>query len=138
VTIGRTTKPYDSWVAEVISTSPNIVFNFDGGTNEYSSIGGLNNYTMPDNSAPLSLAGRVPVKVTNENGNIEPGDMLTTSSTPGHAMKFTLFDPEDANDFDELKSILKENEQRRNSVLGKALEPCNNETCKIMALITLQ
>ena len=29
----------------------------------------------------------MPVKVTNENGSIHPGDRLTTSSTPGCAMK---------------------------------------------------
>jgi hypothetical protein len=36
---------------------------------------------------PLALAGRVPVKVTLEGGPIHPGDPLTTSSTPGHAMR---------------------------------------------------
>ncbi len=35
----------------------------------------------------LVLAGRVPVYVTNEGGPIVPGDYLTTSSTPGYAMK---------------------------------------------------
>ncbi len=138
VTIGHTTKPYDSRVVGIISTSPNIVFNFDGDTNEYSSIGGLDNYTMPDDSAPLSLAGRVPVKVTNDNGNIEAGDMLTTSQTPGHAMKFTLLKFTGTETSQELADKLNENEERRNSILGKALEPCNNETCKIMVLITLQ
>jgi hypothetical protein len=39
--------------------------------------------------APLALAGRVPVKVTDENGGIEPCDLLTLSSLPGRAMKFT-------------------------------------------------
>jgi hypothetical protein len=35
----------------------------------------------------LVLAGRVPVYVTNQGGSIAPGDYLTTSSTPGYAMK---------------------------------------------------
>lgn len=35
----------------------------------------------------VSLAGRVPVKVNLENGAIEPGDYLTSSSEPGVAMK---------------------------------------------------
>ncbi|MFG0318309.1 MAG: hypothetical protein ACF8XB_13620, partial [Planctomycetota bacterium JB042] len=35
----------------------------------------------------VALAGRVPVKVTAEGGAIEVGDLLTTSSTPGHAMR---------------------------------------------------
>lgn len=41
------------------------------------------------NSQPLALAGRVPTKVTLENGPIEPGNRLTSSSTPGYAMKAT-------------------------------------------------
>ena len=38
---------------------------------------------------PLVLAGRVPVKVTNEGGAIHPGDLLTSASRPGYAMKAT-------------------------------------------------
>lgn len=36
---------------------------------------------------PVALAGRVEVKVSSENGPIKPGDYLTSSSIPGHAMK---------------------------------------------------
>lgn len=43
--------------------------------------------------APLALAGRVPCKVTDENGPIRAGDLLTVSSTPGHAMKATAPGP---------------------------------------------
>ncbi|MFA4888084.1 MAG: hypothetical protein WC628_00715 [Candidatus Omnitrophota bacterium] len=39
-----------------------------------------------DNAAPVALSGIVPCKVTNENGAIEPGDLLVCSSLPGHAM----------------------------------------------------
>jgi len=39
-----------------------------------------------DNRPALALAGVVPVKVTAENGPIAPGDLLVSSSTPGHAM----------------------------------------------------
>lgn len=42
-----------------------------------------------DSPTPLALAGRVPVKVSAENGPIHRGDLLTTSSTLGHAMKAT-------------------------------------------------
>jgi hypothetical protein len=38
---------------------------------------------------PVALNGRVPVKVSTENGEIKPGDLLTVSSTPGVAMKAT-------------------------------------------------
>ncbi|MBI4039324.1 hypothetical protein HY388_00670 [Candidatus Daviesbacteria bacterium] len=49
----------------------------------------------------VALAGRVPVKVSLENGPIEKGDYLTSSSTPGVAMKAT----------------------KPGQVVGKALEP---------------
>jgi len=39
--------------------------------------------------APLALTGRVPCKVTAANGPIRPGDLLTASAVPGHAMKAT-------------------------------------------------
>jgi hypothetical protein len=39
------------------------------------------------NKRPVALAGRVPVKVTNENGPIKIGDYLTSASRPGYAMK---------------------------------------------------
>lgn len=42
-----------------------------------------------ESKTPLALAGRVPVKVSAENGAIHRGDLLTTSNTPGHAMKAT-------------------------------------------------
>jgi hypothetical protein len=41
------------------------------------------------NGAPLTLAGRVPVKVSLEGGAIAIGDALTVSSVPGVAMKAT-------------------------------------------------
>ncbi|MDD5552629.1 MAG: hypothetical protein PHE18_02025 [Candidatus Omnitrophica bacterium] len=40
-----------------------------------------------ENAAPVVLSGIVPCKVTSENGAIKPGDLLVSSSTPGHAMK---------------------------------------------------
>jgi len=41
------------------------------------------------NTHPIALAGRVPTKVTNENGPIAIGDRLTLSSIAGVAMKAT-------------------------------------------------
>jgi len=40
-------------------------------------------------AVPVALSGRVPVKVNTENGPIKVGDPLTSSSTPGVAMKAT-------------------------------------------------
>ncbi len=61
-------------VLGVISTTPGLL------------LGGQSTATK----LPVALAGRVPVKVTNENGYIYPGDRLTSSATkPGYAMKAT-------------------------------------------------
>ena len=117
----KSKESYDSSVIGVVSTDPGNILGWENTGNSL-----------------LALAGRIPTKVNNENGNIEIGDLLTTSSQEGYAMKYSLLNPEDASDFDELKSILKENEERRNSILGKALEPCNQEECKIVTLLSLQ
>ncbi|HSW48412.1 MAG TPA: hypothetical protein VLG67_05030, partial [Candidatus Saccharimonadales bacterium] len=42
-----------------------------------------------DKAVPVATAGRVPVKVSLEGGPIHKGDYLTSSSTPGIAMKAT-------------------------------------------------
>ena len=89
-------------------------------------------------AAMLALTGRVPVKVTDENGPINRGDLLTTSSKPGYAMKWTSLDVNEARDFEELKSMLAENERRSNAIVAKALEPLEYGEGKIIALITLQ
>ncbi len=63
---------YDGKIAGIVSTRPGFL--------------------AGDNNAgdmPIALAGRVPTKVTTENGPIEIGDPLTTSSIPGIAMKAT-------------------------------------------------
>jgi hypothetical protein len=62
-------------VAGVISTRPGVTLNAKGGA-------------TADVSGPaLALAGRVPVKVTDEGGAIHAGDLLVASSTPGRAMR---------------------------------------------------
>lgn len=40
-----------------------------------------------ENAYPIALAGRVPVKVTTENGLIKAGDRITVSSIPGYGMR---------------------------------------------------
>lgn len=42
-----------------------------------------------EGQVPVALSGRVPTKVTSENGTIKIGDALTLSNTPGYAMKAT-------------------------------------------------
>lgn len=43
--------------------------------------------SVADGEFPVALTGRVYCKVDADYGPIEPGDLLTTSQTPGHAMK---------------------------------------------------
>ncbi len=62
----------------IVSTSPYQVFGES-----------VKEATHVKNPRPIALSGRVPLKVTNENGAIAIGDPLTASSTPGHAMKAT-------------------------------------------------
>ena len=69
---------------------------------------------------PLALVGRVPCKVDATYGPIAVGDLLTTSPTPGHAMRCD----------DRLACL--------GAILGKALEPLDTGTGVILVLVTLQ
>ena len=69
----------------------------------------------------VALAGRVYCQVDATEHGVEPGDLLTTSAVPGHAMKVT--DPARA----------------MGAVLGKAMEPLRQgEKGQILVLVTLQ
>jgi hypothetical protein len=96
----KSTKPYDTSVAGIISTDPALLIG------------------KSDTETPLALAGRAPCKVSAENGPIHRGDLLTTSSTPGHAMKAT--------------------EPQFGTIVGKALGELESGTGVIVVLVTLQ
>ena len=69
----------------------------------------------------VALAGRVYCNVDASYGAIQPGDLLTTSPTPGHAMKVT------------------DREQAQGAILGKAMQPLKQgEKGQILVLVTLQ
>ncbi|MEX0986488.1 MAG: hypothetical protein WD052_03340 [Bacteroidales bacterium] len=124
---------YQSSVVGIVSTKPHMVMGMELVIDE------VTGSSLPGVQATrLALTGRVPCKVTDENGPVKPGDLLTTSSTPGHAMKWTPLDVNQAKDFEELKKILEENEMRRHAVIGKALEEHKGGTGKIMVLVSLQ
>lgn len=78
----KSTQPYQNTITGV--TSQNYT--------DFSSIG-HGSIREEDNPIPVTLNGRVLVKVTNENGAIIPGDPLTSSSSPGVAMKATKSGP---------------------------------------------
>jgi hypothetical protein len=71
----RSTKPDDQLVCGVVSTKPGLLLNAGYTTEE------------PEPLVPVALCGRVPCKVVTETGPIRRGDLLTSSSTPGHAMR---------------------------------------------------
>jgi hypothetical protein len=68
----------------------------------------------------IALVGKVYCKVDADYGPIVVGDLLTSSETPGHAMKVT----------DPLKGL--------GSVIGKALQPLSSGRGLVPILVTLQ
>ena len=102
-------QPYSTLVAGIYSTKPGLL-----GTSRKV------DESAPQNEVPLAVVGIVPCKVTAENGPIQIGDLLVTSSIAGHAMKGT----------DRSKML--------GAVVGKALEPLPQGTGVIQVLVTLQ
>lgn len=98
---------YQTSVVGVYSTAPGF-------------LGGAAEDGNAEDNIPLAIVGIVPVKVSTENGSIQPGDLLTTSATPGYAMVCT-------NQIDCIGAII-----------GKALEPLTEGSGVISVLVTLQ
>jgi hypothetical protein len=69
---------------------------------------------------PVALAGRVNCWVDASYGGVEIGDLLTTSATPGHAMKAT----------DVSRAF--------GSVIGKAMRPLESGSGLVPVLVALQ
>jgi hypothetical protein len=103
-------KSYDRRVAGIISGA--------GGLNPGMLMGQKG--SMADGSKPVALTGRVYCWADTINGAIEPGDLLTTSNTPGHAMKVT------------------DTAKAQGSVIGKAMMGLTNGKGLILVLVSLQ
>lgn len=69
----------------------------------------------PEGRQPLALTGLVKVKVDARYGRIRPGDLLTSSATPGHAMRARKDVP--------------------GTIIGKALEPLDDGTGRVLMLV---
>ena len=93
-------KENDPRVAGVVSTSPGVVLE------------------QVKTGTPIGLLGCVPTKVDATKYPVQAGDALTTSSTPGYAMK--AIDP------------------KPGTILGKALESLPTGKKKIMVLVSPQ
>jgi hypothetical protein len=107
--LAQASKPYSTLVAGIYSTKPGLL---------------ATPHQIDDpeiaHEVPLAVMGIVPCKTTAENGRIEVGDLLVTSSTPGYAMKGT------------------DRSRMLGAVVGKALEPLPQGTGVIQVLVTLQ
>lgn len=101
--------PYDRRVAGIVSGAGNVRPGLHMGQTGVAS-----------GDTPVALTGRVFVKACDENGPIRPGDLLTTSSRPGHAMRAT--DP--AASF--------------GATLGKAMGSLEGESGLVLVLVGLQ
>mgnify|MGYP001146144294 CR=1 FL=1 len=73
-----------------------------------------------DGQHPVALTGRVYCKVDATQGAIEPGDLLTTSPTPGHAMKVA------------------DHGRAAGAILGKAMTGLDSGTGMVLVLVSLQ
>jgi hypothetical protein len=76
--------------------------------------------TAADGSLPISLAGRVYCWADASNDPIKPGDLLTTSNTPGHAMKVA------------------DSTKAQGAIIGKALTSLTEGRGLILVLVTLR
>lgn len=101
--------PYDKRVAGVVS---------GGGDYKHALL--LDKRASNEPRVPLALVGKVYCKVDAEYAPIEVGDLLTTSATPGHAMKAT------------------EPQKAFGCVIGKALRAIKQGHSLIPILVALQ
>jgi hypothetical protein len=102
-------QPYDRRVAGVVSgangITPGISLRQEGAL-----AGGEN----------VALSGRVYVLADASGGAIKPGDLLTTSATPGHAMKVI------------------NHSKAQGAILGKAMSAIKEGKGMVLVLVTLQ
>ncbi|HEX6226783.1 MAG TPA: hypothetical protein VFZ52_20330 [Chryseolinea sp.] len=103
-------KAYDKTVAGIISGAggikPGMLMGQEG--------------TIANGKHPVALTGRVYCLADASHGEINPGDLLTTSPTLGHAMKVT------------------DHEAARGAIIGKAMTSIKNGKGLVLVLVSLQ
>jgi len=101
---------YDKKVAGIISgaggVNPGLMMGDDG--------------TIASGDYPVALSGRVYVNASDINGEIEPGDFLTTASRSGYAMK------------------VKDHKKAQGAIIGKAMTGLEEGEGLVLVLVTLQ
>jgi hypothetical protein len=104
-------QPYDGKVAGVISgannLAPGMVMSAQG-------------QDKADGKHPVAMTGRVWVYVDASFGAVEPGDLLTTSATPGHAM------------------LASDHGRAFGAVIGKAMTELKEGKGLVLVLVNLQ
>jgi hypothetical protein len=105
-TVELAAKAFDTAVIGVYSTEPAVLAGVPGTDDPLSGI-------------PVAITGIAPCKVSAENGPIRRGDLLVTSSTPGHAMRAGANPPQ-------------------GTIVGKAMGELAEGTGTIQVLVTLQ
>jgi hypothetical protein len=105
----RSTRAYDRRVAGIVSGAngikPGISLHQEG---------------VLDDGQNVALTGRVYVQADASSGAIEPGDMLTTSDTPGYAMK------------------VEDHAKAQGAIIGKAMGSLKKDKGMVLVLVTLQ
>ncbi|MBI3193954.1 MAG: hypothetical protein HYZ34_05710, partial [Ignavibacteriae bacterium] len=100
---------YDKKVAGIVSgaggVNPGLLLHQDG---------------VMSGNTPIAIAGRVYCKVDASYGSIEPGDLLTTSTTPGYAMKADS------------------QEKSHGTIIGKAMSVLKDGRGLVLVLVNLQ
>ncbi len=76
--------------------------------------------TAADGEYPVAISGRVYCKADAKYGQIKPGDLLTTSGTPGHVMKVSDYS------------------KAHGATIGKAMTALEEGTGLVLTLVSLQ
>ena len=103
-------KPYDPTVAGIISGAGGVK---TGMLMHHSG-------TIANGQFPVALSGRVYCLCDTSNGPIRPGDLLTTSSQGGYAMKVT------------------DRDRAAGAIIGKAMTPLTQSSGFVLVLVGLQ
>jgi hypothetical protein len=103
------TEPYDTRVAGVISGAGGVTPGLS-----------LSQQGVVEGDQHVALTGRVYVEADASNGAIKPGDLLTSSHTPGHAMRVS------------------NHARAQGAILGKAMTGLREGKGLVLVLVTLQ
>ncbi len=90
------------------------------GANDLSVGAVLGNLPGHEDAPPIALSGRVWVRCDASTGPIEPNDLLTTSNTPGHAMKAA------------------DRDRAYGTIIGKAMSSLREGKGLVLVLVSLQ